>query len=575
MPGETTALHFPVRRILAAALLVAALALPSAASAQSFAPLAGDAGCVISKASTDETANTRCTKLDAMRDVIKLTVSPDDHTVYAATDTSILAFSRAADTGGLTYVSCVSDTGDDGRAGTDGACADGDALNGVRDIAVSPDGKFAYAASLYSNGVTWFSRDPATGSLKPAGCLKAAPRGDRCGGALNLMAPTALAISGDGKNVYVVSNFDAAIAVFRRDADTGALTPGGCVSDTGSDGRCVNGTALSSVSDVAISGDGASAFALAGGIALTSYGRDGATGELAPRACAIGATLTGSSCSVAPPLGGARDMVVAPNGQVIVADNANSAISVLNGDLSPASCYVHQDPAADDQEQSDDDEEGDEEDDTGDDEEDDTDDGEDEADEPEPANPAIAKCSPVKALASVNALALSSDGKALFASAGYGYVAAFSRNPGTGALTEFGCLEADPFYKSCASVDPSYYGSLATTSDGRNLYATIDEGVAVLSAAVAVTSRTAKMSRSGRIGLRLACPAQRTRTCRGSVGGARYRVARGAAATVQVRLPRRVRASVARHGRATVRVSARDADRTVRATRRTLRVSAR
>jgi DNA-binding beta-propeller fold protein YncE len=559
----------PVKRLFLL-VLAGALLVPGVASAQSFAPLAGDAGCLISKLSDDETASARCTKLDAMRDVIKLTVSPDDRNVYAATDTSILAFSRAADTGGLTYVSCVSDTGDDGRAGTEGACADGDALNGVRDLAVSPDGKFAYAASLYSNGVTWFARDPATGSLKPAGCLKAAPRGDRCGGALNLMTPTALAISADGKNVYVVSNLDAAIAVFRRDAETGALTPGGCVSDTGSDGRCVNGTALSSVSDVAISGDGASAFALAGGIALSSYGRDAGTGELSPRACAIGTTLTGSSCSVAPPLGGARQMLVAPNGQVIVADTANSAISVLNGDLSPASCYVHQDPAADDQEQSDD-----EEDDTGDDEEDDTDDEEDSEDEPEPANPAIAKCSPAKALASVNALALSSDGRALFASAGDGYVAAFSRNPGTGALTEFGCLEADPFYKSCASVDPSYYGSLATTSDGRNLYATIDEGVAVLSAAVAVTSRTAKMSRNGRIGLRLACPAQRARTCRGSVGGARYRVARGAASTVRVRLPRRVRANVARHGRAMVRVSARDADRTVRATRRTVRVSAR
>jgi hypothetical protein len=92
---------------------------------------------------------------------------------------------------------------------------------------------------------------------------------------------------------------------------------------------------------------------------------------------------------------------------------------------------------------------------------------------------------------------------------------------------------------------------------------------------VAVTNRTAKVSRAGRIGVRLACPAQRARTCRGSVGGARYRVARGAAATVQVRLPKRVRRIVARHGHATVRVSARDADRTVRAMRRTLRVSAR
>jgi DNA-binding beta-propeller fold protein YncE len=562
----------PLKRLLLL-FLGALLLVPSAASAQSFAPLAGKAGCVVGEFSTDEDAASRCTEVKAMRDLIKVTVSPDDRNVYAATDTSIVTLSRAADTGGLTYVGCVSDAGDNGDIGTEGACEDGDALNGVRDLAVSPDGRFVYAVSLYSNGLVWLSRNPETGALKPAGCIKAAPRGDRCAGALNVQAPAALAISPDGKSVYIVSNFDASIALFKRDADTGALTAGGCVSDTGSDGRCVNGTALRSVSDVALAGDGASAFALAGGVALTSYTRAGETGELAPKGCAVGATLAGSSCSVAPPLGGARDMVVAPNGQVIVADSYNSAISVLKGDdLSPVACYVHQDPAADDTETSDDDEDLDEEDEDTGDEEDEGDDEEEE--EPEPANQAVAKCSPVKALESVTSLALSTDGKALFASSGYGYVAAFSRNPDTGELNEFGCLESDPFYKSCAS-HPSDYGSVATTSDGRNLYATIDEGVAVLSAAVAVTSRTAKLSRSGRIGVKLACPAQRARTCRGSVGGTRYRVARGAAATVQVRLPKRVRTIVRRHGHASVRVSARDADRTVRATRRTLRVSAR
>jgi DNA-binding beta-propeller fold protein YncE len=544
------------------------LLFPSVASAQSFAPLTGKAGCVVGEFSSDEDVATRCTVVKAMRDVIKVAVSPADRNVYTATDTSIVVLSRAADNGGLTYVGCVSDSGDDGRTGTDGACADGDALNGVRDVAVSPDGKFVYAVSLYSNGLVWFSREPETGALKPAGCLKAAPRGDRCTGALNLLAPSSLAVSPDGKSVYVVSNFDSSIAQFKRDADTGALTAGGCVSDTGSDGRCANGTALRSVSDVALSGDGASAFALANGVALTSYGRSAETGELTPKACAIGEALAGSSCSVAPPLANGRDMLVAPNGQVIVADYANSAISVLKGDdLSPAACYVHQNPTLDDSESVDDEEEFDDED-------EDTGDGEEEEEEPEPANPAVANCSPVKALESVNSLALSTDGKALFASSGYGYLAAFSRNPDTGELREFGCLESDPYYKSCAT-HPSYYGSVATTSDGRNLYATIDEGVAVLSAAVAVTSRTAKLSRSGRIGVRLACPVQRARTCRGSVAGARYRVARGAAATVQVRLPKRVRRIVARHGHATVRVSARDADRTVRATRRTLRVSAR
>ena len=158
--------------------------------------------------------------------MIKIAVSPDDKHVYAASDTTIVSFSRAADTGALTFASCLSDSGDDGRLGSEGACTDGDALNGVRDLAVSPDGKYVYAVSQYSNALVWLTRDAATGALTPAGCLKASPRGDRCGGALNLMAPSALAVSPDGRSVYVVSGFDASISVFRRDADTGALAPG-------------------------------------------------------------------------------------------------------------------------------------------------------------------------------------------------------------------------------------------------------------------------------------------------------------------------------------------------------------
>ncbi len=90
-----------------------------------------------------------------------------------------------------------------------------------------------------------------------------------------------------------------------------------------------------------------------------------------------------------------------------------------------------------------------------------------------------------------------------------------------------------------------------------------------------MTNRTARMSQDGRIALRLACPAQRARSCRGSVAGARYRVARGTAATVKVRLPSSVRRSVRRHHRLAVAVKARDADRTVRAAGRKVLVSAR
>ncbi len=195
--------------------------------------------------------------------------------MYVASATAILSFSRAADTGALTSVGCVSDTGDDGRPGTDGACTDGDALNGLRDLVVSPDGRFVYATAQYSNSLVWLARDPATGALTPAGCLKAAPREDHCASSLGLMSPGGLAITDDGKSIYVVSSFDASITAFTRDVEKGSLTGGSCVSDSGSDGRCVNGNALAGVSALALAPDGASAFAI-GPSALSSYTRDAA-----------------------------------------------------------------------------------------------------------------------------------------------------------------------------------------------------------------------------------------------------------------------------------------------------------
>ena len=87
----------------------------------------------------------------------------------------VVAFSRAGDTGALTSVGCVSDSGGDGRPGTDGFCANGDALLGASDIAVSPDGRHVYVASHTSNGIAWLARDAATGTLTPAGCIKELP----------------------------------------------------------------------------------------------------------------------------------------------------------------------------------------------------------------------------------------------------------------------------------------------------------------------------------------------------------------------------------------------------------------
>jgi DNA-binding beta-propeller fold protein YncE len=54
---------------------------------------------------------------------------------------------------------CVSD------AGTGGACTDGVALVGAASPAVSPDGRSVYVASTVSDAVAVFDRDAATGAL--------------------------------------------------------------------------------------------------------------------------------------------------------------------------------------------------------------------------------------------------------------------------------------------------------------------------------------------------------------------------------------------------------------------------
>ena len=128
-------------------------------------------------------------------------VSPDDKQVYVAASggpgigsNAIVTFGRAADTGALTSAGCVSDTGGDGRTGTDGFCADGDALLGARDLALSPDGHTLYAVSSVSAGITWFERDPATGKLTSAGCIKDFPRADRCTGSFGLDGASGVAV---------------------------------------------------------------------------------------------------------------------------------------------------------------------------------------------------------------------------------------------------------------------------------------------------------------------------------------------------------------------------------------------
>ena len=106
--------------------------------------------------------------------------------------------------------------------------ATGTGLNGTQDVVVSPDGNNVYAIGSSDDAIAEFTRN-ADGSLTQLGCIADSNADGTCDTttAAGLEDPQAIAISPDGKNVYVAaedSEADPDIAEFTRSAN-GLLTP--------------------------------------------------------------------------------------------------------------------------------------------------------------------------------------------------------------------------------------------------------------------------------------------------------------------------------------------------------------
>jgi DNA-binding beta-propeller fold protein YncE len=422
---------------------------------------AGTAGCV------SENGSGPCANGHGLENPGSVAVSPDGKNVYVAAASSVSAgavarLDRNPTTGAISQpvgiAGCVSEDGS-------GPCADGHGLIGGGSLAISPDGENVYVASPVRGTVVRLNRNPTSGALSEpvgkAGCISEYGLGGACADGHGMKRASSVAVSPDGKSVYVAADSSGggksggSVARLNRNPTTGALSQpagkAGCISEFGFGGTCVDGHALDSPVSVAVSPDGKSVYAASqDSSAVVRLKRNAATGAITQPAGTGGCVGLGGSCAPGHALDSPVSVAVSPDGKsVYAASSASFAVARLSRNT--ATGAITQPPG-------------------------------------------IAgcvsefgggSCADGHALSAPRSVAVSPDGKSVYvASEGYapqGYppsghgVARLNRNPTTGAISQpvgiAGCVSEDgsgPCADGHGLIAPE---AVAVSPDGKSVYA--------------------------------------------------------------------------------------------------------
>ena len=362
--------------------------------------------------------------------------SPDGKSAYVASfiDDAIVRFDRNTTTGALTPAGCIADVGDAASCGTTQQ-----GLNGASSVAVSPDGKSVYVASVDDRSISRFDRNTSTGALTPAGCI--ADVGDTAGCGTTqqgLNSAQAVTVSPDGKSVYVASFTDDAMARFDRNIITGALTPAGCIADVGDTAGCgTTQQGLDGASSVGVSPDGKSVYVASfTDDAMARFDRSITTGALTPAGCIADAGDTAGCGTTQQGLNGAQAVTVSPDGKSVYVASADESAIVrfdrnTTGALTPAGCI---------------------------------------ADVGDPAGCGTTQ----QGLRGASSITVSPDGRSVYAVSQLDdAIVRFDRNTTTGALTLAGCIADAGDPAGCGTTQEGLKGaySVVVTSDGKSVYA--------------------------------------------------------------------------------------------------------
>lgn len=203
---------------------------------------------------------------------------------------------------------------------------------GSHAIAISPDGRNVYVASSRGNAIAIFTRNARSGKLiqrsGAAGCV-AARGGGGCAHGIGLLAPNSVAVSADGKNVYATALGTNAVLSFRRNRSTGALTPlgqGAGCISNAATPGCTTGRALDGPDGVIVSPDGENVYVAA------FVGSSLAVLSRNPSTGALTQPASVSGCLVNAPIAGCTTGLALANPEgVVVSPNGSSVYVAAPG----------------------------------------------------------------------------------------------------------------------------------------------------------------------------------------------------------------------------------------------------
>lgn len=273
-----------------------------------------------------------CGPLHGSSSPFRVAVTPNGKNAYVGDGSSVLVLNRSTATGRLTQKS-----GTAGCVGQGSGCAPLGSLNLVSGVAVSPDGKNLYVASFSSHTLVTFSIT-ASGTLSLIGCLGATAG---CTPVRAMNGPWDLAVSPNGESVYVAAASSNSIVALSRNTGNGALTqlpgPNGCYNLSGSDG-CLVDERVDGVQAIAM-GSNASVIALAAGSAAVMSFQRSITGALTRPSGVNCLSFSHPSCGQLPGIVGADTLAVQGSRVYVGADDRILSIDrTSTGTLAYRSC---------------------------------------------------------------------------------------------------------------------------------------------------------------------------------------------------------------------------------------------